>query len=134
MAFVLDASIAAAWALPDESSSLADRLLTRTELHGAVVPALWWYELQNILIIAERGKRITASDADAFLRNLERLTIRIAELGDGQRIQRLARAHRLSVYDAAYLELALRENLPLGTLDRTLALAAAPERVTILKS
>ena len=134
MAFVLDASIAAAWALPDESSSLADRMLTRTESEDAVVPALWWYEVRNILVIAERRKRITASDADAFLRNLERLSIRIAELGDSQRILRIARDHRLSVYDAAYLELALRENLPLATLDRTLALAAVPERVSILKN
>ena len=134
MAFVLDASIAAAWALPDESSSLANRMLTRTESEGAVVPALWWYEVRNILVIAERRKRITASDADAFLRNLERLSIRIAELGDSQRILRIARDHRLSVYDAAYLELALRENLPLATLDRTLSLAAVPERVSILKN
>ncbi len=134
MAFVLDASIAAAWALPDESSSLANRMLTRTESEDAVVPALWWYEVRNILVIAERRKRITASDADAFLRNLERLSIRIAELGDSQLILRIARDHRLSVYDAAYLELALRENLPLATLDRTLALAAVPERVSILKN
>jgi predicted nucleic acid-binding protein len=61
------------------------------------------------------------------------MAIRIAELGDGKTILRLARAYKLSVYDAAYLELATRQDLPLGTLDGKLALAAAPEHVRLLK-
>jgi len=130
--FVLDASIAAAWALPDETSGLADRLLTVAQTDGAVVPLLWWYEIRNILIVAERRKRIVAKDADAFLSSLTRMGIRAGELGDGKSVMRLARAHQLSVYDAAYLELAIRESLPLGTLDHGLAKAAEQENVTVL--
>jgi len=130
--FVLDASISAAWALPDETSNLAESLLTQVHADGAVVPSLWWYETRNVLLIAERRKRITATDADRFMRSLARMAIRVAELGDGQAIVRLARLHQLSVYDAAYLELALRESLPLGTFDRKLAQAAALESVTVL--
>ncbi len=134
MSFVLDASVAAAWALPDESSVLAGRLLTRTETNGAIVPPLWWYEIRNILVVAERRKRIAASEADAFLHHLGRMSIRIAELGSGKTILRLARTYKLSVYDAAYLELAVRENLSLGTLDRKLASAARPEHVRLLEA
>ena len=133
MSFVLDASVVAAWALPDKSSRIADRMLTRTESSGAIVPQLWWYEIRNLLVVAERRKRIAADEADAFLHHLERMAIRIAELGDGMMILSLARAHKLSVYDATYLELAKRENLPLGTLDGKLATAAAPEHVRLLK-
>ena len=133
MSFVLDASVVAAWALPDESSRMADRLLTRTESSGAIVPPLWWYEIRNLLVVAERRKRIAADEADAFLHHPARMAIRIAELGDGKTILRLARAYKLSVYDAAYLELATRQDLPLGTLDGKLALAAAPEHVRLLK-
>ncbi len=132
MSFILDASITAAWALPDETSSLADRMLTKAQREGAVAPPLWWYEVRNILVTAERRKRITATDADAFLHHLAQLPVQISALGDGQAILRLARAHRLSVYDAAYVELALREQLPLATLDRDLARAAASERVKVL--
>jgi len=134
LVFVLDASITAAWALPDETSGLADSLLTLVQADGAVVPPLWWYEIRNILLVAERRKRIVPTDADAFMRSLARMAIRVEELGDGQSVLRLARVHQLSVYDAAYLELALRENLPLGTLDRSLARAAAVESVTVLTS
>ncbi|MGD0901445.1 MAG: type II toxin-antitoxin system VapC family toxin [Terracidiphilus sp.] len=132
MLFVLDASITAAWALPDETSVLADNLLTQAQTDGAVAPSLWWYEIRNILLIAERRKRITAADADAFLRSLARLDIRIEEPGNGWGVLRLARSHLLSVYDAAYLELALRESLPLGTLDRDLARAAKQENISVL--
>ena len=82
MPFVLDAYIAAAWALPDETSGLADRLLTVAQTDGAVVPLLWWYEIRNILIVAERRKRIVAKDADAFLSSLTRMGIRAGELGE----------------------------------------------------
>lgn len=132
MIFVLDASITAAWALPDESSALADNLLTLAQTDGAVVPSLWWYEIRNILLVAERRKRILAADADAFLRSLARMAIAEQESGDGPAVLRLARLHQLSVYDAAYLELAIREGLPLGTLDRDLARAARQEDVVVL--
>jgi len=130
--FVLDASITAAWALPDESSALADNLLSMAQVDGAIVPSLWWYEIRNILLIAERRNRIASTDADAFMRSLARMAISIGELGDGAAVLRLARLHRLSVYDAAYLEIAMRGSLPLATLDRDLARAARQESVVVL--
>jgi predicted nucleic acid-binding protein len=127
MYFVMDATIAAAWALPEENSELTDSLLTMCQIDGAMVPMLFWYEIRHILAQAERLLRITPADTVAFLHNLERLEIKLRDLGDGEAILRLARVHHLSVYNAAYLELALRENLPLATLDRALALAAVKE-------
>ncbi len=129
---VLDASISAAWALPDETSELAGSLLTKVHEEGAVVPSLWWYEIRNVLLVAERRKRISAGDADAFIRSLAGLAIRIEALGDGRAIVRLARVHQLSVYGATYLDLAIREGLPLGTFDRKLSQAAACESVSLL--
>jgi len=130
--FVLDASITAVWGLADESSDLAEHLLTVTQADGAVVPPIWWYEIRNIMLIAERRKRILAIDADEFLRSLGQVSIRVADPGDGQTILRLARTHELSVYDAAYLDLAIRESLPLGTLDSSLVQAAVAENIAVL--
>jgi predicted nucleic acid-binding protein len=129
MFFVMDATIAAAWALPEENSELTDSLLTMCQIDGAMVPILFWYEIRHILAQAERLQRITPADTVAFLHQLERLEIRLRDLGDGEAILRLARVHQLSVYNAAYLELALRENLPLVSLDRALAMAAVKESV-----
>jgi predicted nucleic acid-binding protein len=130
--FVLDASITAVWGLADENSDLADHLLTVVQIDGAMVPPIWWYEIRNILLMAERRKRILATDADEFLRSLAQMSIRIADPGDGQSIVRLARVHQLSAYDAAYLDLAIRQGLPLGTLDSGLAKAAATENISVL--
>lgn len=127
MYFCMDATIAASWALPDQNNELTDSLLTMTQIDGAMVPVLFWYEIRHILAVAERMQRITPGDTISFLHNLERLEIRQRDLGDGEAILRLARVHQLSVYNAAYLELAIRENLPLLTLDRNLALAAVKE-------
>jgi predicted nucleic acid-binding protein len=134
VSFVLDASVAAAWALSDEQSDLADAMLTRTSLYGAVVPPIWWYEIRNILIIAERRKRISAQDADEFLFRLPKLPIHVSNFGEGHTIVNLARLHQLSIYDAAYLELALRERLPLATLDEKLASAALAAAVSVIQS
>jgi predicted nucleic acid-binding protein len=93
----------------------------------AVVPCLWWFEVRNTLVVNERRRRIAESDTAAFLLNLSRLRIRIDRAPDESAVLRLARTHRLSVYDAAYLELAHREGLPLATLDADLRRAAAGE-------
>ena len=129
MYFVLDATITAAWAMPGEGNELADSLLSMVQIDGAIVPMVWWYEIRNILSLAERRHRITAADALAFLKHLDFLDIKMRELGEGKELMRLARVHQLSVHQAAYLELALRENLPLATLNRDLAMAAVKESV-----
>ncbi len=131
MAFVLDASITACWAFEDEEHSQAAQAFRRIRTEEAVVPSLWWFEVRNILVVNERKKRITESGTASFLREVSRLPIRMDRAPAEDEVLRLARAHRLSVYDAAYLELARRERLPLATLDRELAGAARAEGVPI---
>ena len=134
MAFVLDASITACWAFQDEDHPDAGLAFHRMRAEEAVVPCLWWFEVRNILVVNERRRRIAESDTAAFLLNLSRLRVRLDRLPEGDAVLRLARTHRLSVYDAAYLELARREGLPLATLDAGLRRAAAGEGVDLLSS
>jgi len=85
---------------------------------------LWWFEVRNILIVNERRGRINERETDLFLRALAQFRIRIDREPENAGALRMARVHGLSVYDAAYLELASREKLPLATLDRRLGDAA----------
>jgi predicted nucleic acid-binding protein len=132
MAFVLDASITACWAFEDEDHPDAGLAFHQMRSEEAVVPCLWWFEVRNTLVVSERRRRIAESDTAAFLLSLSRLRIRIDRAPDEGAVLRLARTHRLSVYDAAYLELAQREGLPLATLDADLKKAAAGEGVAIV--
>lgn len=103
------------------------------EKGGAVVPALWHLEVGNTLIVAERRRRITAAALDRTADDLAALPIMIDErpvLETWRTSIALASRHRLTVYDAAYLELARRLRLPLATLDRDLRKAAKAEGVT----
>jgi predicted nucleic acid-binding protein len=131
MAFVLDASITACWAFQDEDHADAGLAFHQMRSEEAVVPCLWWFEVRNTLVVNERRRRIAESDTAAFLLSLSRLRIRIDRAPNEGVVLRLARTHRLSVYDAAYLELAQREGLPLATLDADLKKAAAAEGVAI---
>jgi predicted nucleic acid-binding protein len=132
MAFVLDASITACWAFDDEDHPDARLAFHRMRAEEGVVPALWWFEVRNILIVNERRRRITESNTASFLLNLSLLRIRVDQSPDENAVLGLARAHRLSVYDAAYLELARREGLPLATLDGDLRKAAIDEAVALV--
>lgn len=132
MRFVLDASVAITWAMRDEDHPLADLAFDELSLGSAAVPAIWWYELRNILVLNERRGRITSIDSDQFLRELRQLHIAIAALGPGEEVTELARKHGLSVYDAAYMELAQRERLPLATLDKALESAARSAGIALL--
>jgi predicted nucleic acid-binding protein len=134
MPIVLDASVVAAWALPDETTQPAATILERVSGEGATAPPIWWYEVRNMLLMAERRNRILADQSDMFFRRLSGLPIRIADRGTSGDVLRLARTHNLTVYDAAYLELSLREGLALATLDRRLAGAAVFERVSVIPS
>ncbi len=124
MPFVLDASIAACWAFEDEDHPAAALALERIRTDEAQVPSVWWFEVRNTLIVNERRGRITQADTAAFLRGLSRLGITVDRSPEEAAVLMLARTHNLSVYDAAYLELAQREQLPLVTLDKELRLAA----------
>jgi predicted nucleic acid-binding protein len=127
MPFVLDTSISACWIFQDEQDPRADAAFVRIKSEEAVVPSLWWFELRNILVVNERRKRITESDTGVFLRDLAGLRIRVDTEPEESVVLRLARTRRLSVYDASYLELALREAIPLATLDAELTAAARAE-------
>ncbi len=124
MPFVLDASIAACWAFDDEEHPVAALALERIRTDEAVAPALWWFEVRNTLIVSERRNRLTEANTTTFLRELSRVGVMIDRSPDETAILSLARHHRLTVYDASYLELAQRETLPLATLDADLRKAA----------
>ena len=132
MPFVLDASIPACWALQDEEDPRADTAFARIKSDEAVVPSLWWFEIRNILVVNERRKRITESDTGVFLRDLAGLRVRVDQEPEESVVLRLARTHGLSIYDASYLELAVREAIPLATLDAQLTAAAHAEGSELL--
>jgi predicted nucleic acid-binding protein len=132
MSLALDSSIVGCWCFPDEESPLADHAWQRMSVGGAVVPALWWFEVRNILLINERRGRVDPADTAEFLTDLEMLPIRIDQDPKGGTALALARVHRLTFYDAAYLELARRLDAPLATLDRQLAAAAHVASVPLL--
>ena len=132
MAFVLDASISAVWALQDESSPLAELAASRLEEEIALVPPIWWYEVRNLLVVNERRNRMTADDSGVFLELIASYPIQIDPTEDEGSIFRFARQYRLSFYDAAYLAVAERHRAPLATLDKALQTAALSAGVPLL--
>lgn len=132
MRFVLDASVVISWAMPDESHPIADAAFQRIQTDSAVVPAIWWYEVRNILLINERRGRISQDDAARFLSDLSSFDIEVRPVENSQRTIDLARQHILSVYDAAYLALAIEEKAPIATLDQVLRSAAITKGVPLL--
>jgi predicted nucleic acid-binding protein len=132
MPFVMDASVTVCWAFPDEVHATAALALERIGADKAIVPTLWWYEIRNALIMNERRHRISASDTAAFLRLLSRLRISVDQAPEEPELLSLSRRRSLTVSDATYLELALRNGVALATLDGTLARAAQAEHVSLL--
>jgi predicted nucleic acid-binding protein len=128
--FVVDASIVVAWALR-EIHPTAALALARIENDQALAPALWWFEVRNGLIVNERRGRIREARTVEFLQELERIAVAVDAAPIEGQVLGLARQHRLTVYDAAYLELALRQDLPIATLDMPLAAAARAEGVAL---
>lgn len=119
----------------DEASAEARLLLGRLEIGQARVPALWLWETGNVLIQAERRGRITCAAIRTFLGLLETLPILIDQptvASAWHDTLALARSHRLTTYDAAYLELTLRLGLPLASRDQALLAAAGQEGVPLL--
>jgi predicted nucleic acid-binding protein len=132
MPFILDASVTACWAFDDEDHPTAKLALTRLRGDEAVVPALWWFEVRNTLIVNERRGRLADSDTAVFLRTLSRLPITVDRSPDESDVLTLARRYRLTVYDASYLELARRQNAPLASLDKDLLAAARDQKVALM--
>lgn len=132
---VIDSSLAAAWCFGDEATPQTDALLHSLENKRGLVPALWHFELTNMLVQAERRKRIASVDATALLGFLDSLPIETDSETPASRrrdVWTLARRHGLTSYDAAYLELAIRAGLPLATRDQALARAATECGVSVL--
>jgi predicted nucleic acid-binding protein len=127
-ALILDCSIAMAWCFEDEASPEADIVLDRVRDGGAIVPALWYWEVGNVLAMAQRRGRISESACTIRLNLLAALPIKTDEEGAAKAWHEtllLAKSHTLSVYDGAYLELALRQGGAFATLDKALRRVAA---------
>ena len=135
MSLVLDSSVTLARVFPDEWTPVILTLFRERVTHGAWVPELWKLEVANILALSVRKGRMTQARRDRILARLQLFPIDV-DSETGQRAWdetlKLADRHRLTVYDATYLELALRLSLPLATLDRDLRAAAQAEGVTLL--
>jgi predicted nucleic acid-binding protein len=134
MPFVLDASIAAAWFLPDEENDAADHLMSELRSTVSYVPSLFWFETRNLFLMAERRGRLRAGEALLVMTQLRALSIEDAGSGGDGRVLELAARHGLSGYDASYLALAMARDVPLATGDRRLAAAARAEGVVLVGS
>jgi predicted nucleic acid-binding protein len=132
---VIDASLALAWCFGDEKSPTADKAIDQVRDEGALVPSLWRLEVANVLFAAERRGRIGRADLERRLNLLSALAITTDTETDSRAWTdtfMLARAQRLTLYDAAYLELAMRHGAELATLDQDLAQAARRMGVPVL--
>lgn len=134
MALVIDVSAVVSLALSDEDAAFGERVLHVVSEHGAWAPAIFWFELRNVLVVAERKKRLSTAATTAFLHDVGLLAIRVDPAPEEASTLHLARKHQLSVYDASYLELAIRKALPLATLDVPLRTAAMKEDIGIFGS
>ena len=135
MSVVIDSSITLAWVYSDETTEAVREVFQRVGKTGAWVPGLWRLEVANVLEMGVRHKRHDADFRDATLADLSRLVIQVDTDMDREAWSatlKLAIRHQLATYDAAYLELALRRDLPLATLDSALRRAARAEEMRLL--
>ena len=126
-AVVIDASIASAWCFPDEQTDYTRAVFQAVFLSSAVdsvAPRLWAYEIRNSVLMGIRRGRITKPDSEQFLVSLNELNVRLTEPESYDDVFSLAQEHGLTVYDAAYLDLAIQEGLPLASLDGQLVRTA----------
>lgn len=134
--FVVDNSVVMSWYFKDETNKYADTVLDKLTGATAVVPSIWPLEVVNVLIVAERQKRLSESDSIRFLSLLSQLPI-VVEYERPEMMKELlalTRAYTLSSYDASYLYLAIRKGLPIATLDNKLIEAAGRIEVPILEA
>lgn len=135
MPLVLDASITMAWCFVDEATPFVKSVFRLVRDRGAVVPTIWPLEIANTLPIGERRQRITEAATTRFIQTLQALPIAVDERASSaawEMVLALGRAQGLSAYDAAYLELAMRQGLPLATNDTRLSEAASRVGVPLL--
>jgi len=134
--FVIDNSIVMSWCFKDETSEYTDAVLNKLEYSTAFVPSIWPLEVGNVLLVAERNKRLRQADSIRFIALLSELPI-IVEPESPDRMMNeivsIARAYDLSTYDASYLDLAMRKGIPIATLDKGLLRAAKKSNVPVIK-
>jgi predicted nucleic acid-binding protein len=132
--FVVDNSVVMSWYFKDETNKYADTILEKLTDAIAVVSSIWPLEVVNVLIVAERQRRLSESDSIRFLTLLSQLPI-VVEYERPEMMKELlalARAYNLSSYNASYLYLAMRKGLPIATLDNKLIETAGRIEVPIL--
>ena len=132
MPIVIDNSVYFAWCMSDEDAPLADKAMSRVVEEGGVVPGIWWYELRNALLMNERRGRISRQQVTDTLVDSQSLGISVDDGHDETLILELARQFELTIYDAAYIEVALRRSMPLATLDERLRQAAEAVGIAIV--
>lgn len=134
-AFVLDSSVTMAWCFGDEFTPAIAKLQDQLIDAAAIVPPHWPLEVINVLRTAEKRRRISVADSQLFVQSLRATAIQIDDGFSNQVFDHcfaLCRAHGLTSYDAAYLELALRQQLPLASLDDDLRRIAKQLGVKVL--
>jgi predicted nucleic acid-binding protein len=132
---ILDCSITMAWCFSDESTPETTAVQTRLANEAAVVPAHWFLEVSNVLALAEKKQRIAQPDVETFANLLDLLDIQVDHEAHSRAFAHLiplCRVHKLTSYDAAYLDLAMRLKLPLATLDDELRMAAMTLGLTVI--
>ena len=126
--FIVDASVGFAWVYQGQATPETDHLLNEVAAGAAViVPALWFLEMSNVLLIAQRRHRLTATQRKAAMEKLTAMQFTVDEEGTRHafgKTSELAEKHGLTIYDATYLELAVRRSLPLASRDEALKSAA----------
>jgi len=134
--FVVDNSVVMSWCFKDETNSYADAVLDKLSESTAIAPSIWPLEVVNVLLVAERRKRLKQVDSVRFITLLSQLPIVVEDKGSEKVMKdllALGRTSRLSSYDASYLDLAMRKDCPIATIDKKLMEAAKEVSVTILE-
>ena len=125
--FVVDCSITMAWHFEDEKNSYADKVLGILGISEALAPAVWTLEVSNVLLVGEKRGRTTSAKSRRFVALIRSLPIRVVGHSPAQvfdEVLGLARDQNLTSYDAAYLDLARRLEMPIASIDRRIAGAA----------
>lgn len=134
--FVVDNSVVMSWCFKDETNRYADAVLDKLSESIAIAPSIWPLEVVNVLLVAERRKRLKQVDSVRFITLLSQLPI-VVEDKRSEKVMRdllaLGRTSHLSSYDASYLDLAMRKDCPIATTDKKLMEAAKEVSVTILE-
>lgn len=134
--FVLDNSIVMSWCFLDESDSYSDMILEKLQETEAIVPSIWPLEVGNVLLVAERNKRLSEADSTRFIALLNELPIIVDQEAPERMLKEifaLAREHSISSYDASYLDLAMRYGLRIATSDKSILRAAKKSKVPVVK-